>query len=284
MPRFLLITIFDPIYGMNYHFSKPSLQLSPWVKQYWGLESCVPLGSEHIQRIVPNGLMELMFYLGNRPVSLDRNKPILENTIVSGQQGEKYDLQITGNMNLFSVTFQPQGAMMFFDIPISECYDQNIPLRFLIKGQTDELETRLSESACFADKIPIVENFLLQQLKRNFKKYDADRISKVIRCVNQTRGRISVGNLASEACLSKKQFERTFAGCIGASPKHFLRVVRFQHAIYNKQKKPNSRLSDLSYDCGFYDPAHMNNEFKALSGLTPAEFFTGCEAYSDYFS
>lgn len=269
---------------MNYHFSKPSLLLSPYVKQYWGLESCVPTGGEHIQRIVPNGLMELMFYLGDKPLSLNQKKSITDHTVLAGQQKEKYDLRVTGKLNIFSVSFHPHGAMMFFDIPMSELYDQNVPLRFLLKDTADKLETKLYEASGFAEKKAIVENFLLQQLKRNFKKYEVARISKIIQTINRFPGKINIESLASTACLSRKQFERSFAGCIGTSPKHFLRIVRFQHAIYNKQKKPNSRISDLSYDCGFYDQAHMVNEFKSLSGLTPAQFFTGCEAYSDYFS
>jgi hypothetical protein len=28
----------------------------------------------------------------------------------------------------------------------------------------------------------------------------------------------------------------------------------------------------------------MVNEFKSLSGLTPTQYFSDCEAYSDYFS
>lgn len=269
---------------MNYHFTKPSLLLSPYVKQYWGLESCVRAGGEHIQRIVPNGLMELMFYMGDKPHSLNPKKTIPDHTVLAGQQKENYDLRVTGKMNIFSVSFYPHGAMMFFDIPMSELTDHNIPLRFLLKDTVDKLETKLFKTCGFDEKKAIVENFLLQELKRNFKKYEVARMCKIIHAINQYPGKINIESLASIACLSRKQFERTFAECIGISPKHFLRIVRFQQAIFIKQKKRNFPLIDLAYHCGYYDQAHMVNEFKSLSGLTPSQFFTGCEAYSDYFS
>lgn len=269
---------------MNYHFSKPSLLLSPYVKQYWGLDSCVLAGNEHIQRIVPNGLMELMFYLGDKPHSQNLKKSIPDHTVLAGQQKENYDLRVTGNMNIFSVSFHPHGAMMFFDIPMSELYDQNVPLRFLLKDTVDKLETKMYEASGFDEKKAIVESFLLQELKRNFKKYEVARISKIVETINQFPGKINIESLASTACLSRKQFERIFAECIGSSPKHLLRIVRFQHAIFIKQRRRNFSLIDLAYHCGYYDQAHMVNEFKSLSGLTPVQYFSGCEAYSDYFS
>jgi len=269
---------------MNYHFSKPSLQLSPWVKQYWGLENCVPAGCEHIQRIVPNGLMELMFYLCDKPGSLSKSKQIAENTIVTGQLKDHYDLLVKGTMNLFSVTFQPHGAMMFFNIPISEFCNQNIPLRYFFKEKVDEVEEQLYKTSCFQDKVTIIENFLMELLRRNIKKYEAARISKIISCINNSKGNMNIDELSDKACLSRKQFERTFTKCIGTTPGNFLRVVRFQHAIFTRQRKPNTPLANLASECGFYDQSHFVSEFKTLSGLTPGKFFSGCEPFSDYFS
>lgn len=269
---------------MNYHFSKPSLLLSPYVKQYWGLESCVPDGGEHIQRIVPNGLMELVFYLGDKPRSQSESKPIAENTIVTGQLKEHYDLLVEGTMNLFSVTFQPQGAMMFFNIPISEFSNQNIPLRYFFKQKVDAVEDQLYETTCFQEKVIIIENFLFDLLRRNYKNHEVARISKIISCINSSKGILNIADLSDKACLSRKQFERTFTRCIGTTPGNFLRVVRFQHAIFTRQRKPTIPLASLAGECGFYDQSHFVSEFKTLSGLTPGKFFSGCESYSDYFS
>ena len=118
---------------MSFYFGKPSALLSPYVKQYWGLENCLKPGDEHVQRIVPNGLMDLTFYLGERPVLLNHQQESMESTVLAGHCNSPYDLRVTGNMRLFSVSLRPLGASMFFNLPMSELYGCIVPLRFLIK-------------------------------------------------------------------------------------------------------------------------------------------------------
>lgn len=48
---------------MIQQLANPSALLSPFVKQYWGMVSCKQEGGCHVQRIVPSGLFELIFYL-----------------------------------------------------------------------------------------------------------------------------------------------------------------------------------------------------------------------------
>ena len=113
--------------NMCFNTTYPSLILSPYVKLYWGIGNCVSTGQDYLQRIVPSGLIELSFYLGDRPKVLDADRDFTGNTVITGHLKGYYELQITGRLSLFSISFQPQGAMMFFGIPISEFYDQNIP-------------------------------------------------------------------------------------------------------------------------------------------------------------
>nr|NQU91621.1 AraC family transcriptional regulator [Bacteroidota bacterium] len=268
---------------MSFQVSGPSFCLSPYVKQYWTMENCISNGTEYLQRIVPNGLMELIFYLGDKPQALDKAKNIPENACLSGQQKGYYDIIVPAKLSLFSILFQPHGASMFFDIPISEFYDQNIPLKYLLRDKAIELESDLYESKTFCEKINIVENFLTNQLRKYPKKYELNRIGQSIALINQAKGIININFLSSEACLSRKQYERTFLEYIGTSPKQFIKTVRFQNAIHCKSKNKDIQLTELAYDCGYYDQSHMINDFKTLSGMTPKQYFSKCEPYSDYF-
>jgi AraC-like DNA-binding protein len=268
---------------MTFCISKPSILLSKFVKHYWTIESCIPKNNEHIQRIVPNGLSELMFYFGDKPESTDKNISIDHNTLIKGQLNGYYDIKITGELSLFSIVFQPYGASMFFNIPLSELLNQNVPLRFILKDVVNELEGRLFDSNSFDEKIRIVEHFLLQRLQKNEMRNHFHRITESVKLINQTRGNININFLASEACYSRKQFERTFLDLIGISPKQFLKVVRFQHAINEKSKDLITNLTTLAYQCGYYDQSHMINDFYKLSGMSPKQYFSDCEPYSDYF-
>lgn len=268
---------------MSYHVSKPTLFLSKYIKQYWAIEDCLSNGSEHIQRVVPNGLMELMFYLGDKPESLDANKHILENTILSGQQKNYYDIVVTGKLSLFSISFQPCGAKLFFDIPSNVFFNQIVPLKYILKDKVVELECQLYESETFEDKVDVVEKFLLNQLRNGTKEYELNRMFNSVSLINQANGLIDIETLSSSACLSRKQYERTFAEFIGSSPKQFLRTVRFQNTLLERQRNEHVTMTDLACNCGYFDQSHMVNDYKILSGKTPTQFFSECEPYSDYF-
>lgn len=268
---------------MEYSVAKPSLPLSKFIKHYWTIESCIPSCQQHTQRIVPNGLVELLFYLGDKPVSCDKIKSINENTIITGHLREFYDINVTGRLSLFSVLFKPHGLSMFFDIPVNELYNQNVPLQCLFKHDTAELEMKLYEANTFAERIKIIENYFLHLLTKNRKKYDFNRIEHSINIINRKRGVVNIDYLASEACFSRKQFERVFSHYVGTTPKQFLKTIRFQHSINEKSKNRTTHLTALSYQCGYYDQSHMINDFQKLTGMTPKQYFKEGEPYSDYF-
>lgn len=268
---------------MEYQIINPSRFLSPYVKHYWMLENCLPEGQKHVQRIIPNGLTELIFYLGDKPHSDESMRCFSENSIISGQLNTFYDLEVTGKMSLFSIIFQPHGLSAFFDIPVNELLNQNIPLKFLFKEGLDALEDKLFEAHHFIDKIRLAEQFLFGCLKNKTTDYHFNRINNSILLINQSKGLIDIDTLAEATCFSRKQFERTFSMLVGISPKQFLKTVRFQNAIHEKAKNKDGNLSELTYLCGYYDQSHMISEFFRFSGLTPKQYFADCEPYSDYF-
>ena len=263
--------------------AKPSQSLRPFVKYYWGIEngSCT---NDYSIRIVPTGLIEVDFYLGSKPSILQAERDMIDNTVINGQQKQYFDLCITDKLLLFSVIFQPAGAMMFFDIPIKELYNRNIPLRYFLKDPIDKLEELLYEADTFDERVDLMNDFLFGLLEKNNKNFEYTRVEGAINKINCCNGNISIENLASEICLGRKQFERTFTEHIGSTPKQFLRTVRFQYVIHNKLSFPQLSLTELAYKSGYYDQSHMIADFKALTGMTPKQYFSNCDLASDYFA
>ncbi|MFW5687525.1 MAG: DUF6597 domain-containing transcriptional factor, partial [Bacteroidota bacterium] len=94
---------------MQYLSAKPSALLSPYVKQYWALENCIPTGQVHIQRLVPTGLPDLTFYFHSKPIALNNHRSFADVSIITGQQKEYYDLSLSRKTSLFAILFQPHG-------------------------------------------------------------------------------------------------------------------------------------------------------------------------------
>lgn len=268
---------------MGYKVQFPSPALAPYIKQYWAMEGNIGRGSEHIQRIVPNGFAELIFYFGDLPLNIDRPESQPSRSVINGQQSDFYDLKVTGALELLSITFTPQGTRLFFNMPISEIYNMNLPLRIIAGPVADQLEESLYQAKDFTARIGIIEKYFIKMLGLG-QEYEFKRISHSIGLINQCRGGAAVADLAGRACLGRKQYDRTFSSFVGITPKQFLRVVRFQYAISVRQKNPAASLTSIAYSSGYSDQSHMVREFKSFSGLTPGRYFSECDPVSDYFS
>ena len=96
---------------------------------------------------------------------------------------------------------------------------------------------------------------------------------------------ISVTELSSIACLSKKQFEREFQSHVGMNPREYTRIVRFQKALAQMQYQPNGiNQAQIAYASGYADQSHLIREFKRLCGYTPMSLLKISTPYSDLFT
>src|SRR5262245_21703697 len=81
----------------------------------------------------------------------------------------------------------------------------------------------------------------------------------------------SISELADYCQVSVRQLERGFRRVIGTSPKVFARTVRFEQAQRRLMFDPDADLTELAYECGYFDQAHFIKDFKAFTGKTRSE-------------
>lgn len=267
----------------SFQIVHPSPALAPYVKYYWLLETDSP--TESTERIIPSGNVQMLFYRGN-PVlisSAKEQRQIDNQSILCGQFIGFSDLTYDGTIRILAVVFHTYAAGAFFRMPVSELCNCKVSANEVGDSELLELEDRILHEADDRNCIRLVEQFLLRRLDPP-KGHNLERMLSAIHTINQSKGEMRISELASPVFLSTKQFQRVFTSHIGISPKEFLRIVRFQHALYLLQTTPGMSLSRLAADCGFYDQPHLINEFKTFSGYTPKEYLSVCAPYSDYFS
>jgi AraC-like DNA-binding protein len=266
---------------MNFRLIRPAAALSRYIKHYWFLEmeACETVG----ERVVPTGYMELTFHFANHLLKRKRTEELQPGIILCGQKTDYFDVLPTGKTAMLSIQFFPHGAGVFFDLPISEMANETLDLYDLIGVPARELEEQLAGLPMLEDKVKHIEAFLLGRLLLK-TDHAWNRIAHTIGLINQSNGMIKPDQLASEACLSRKQHERVFKEMVGLSPKQFLKVIRFQYTLSAHQHFPLDSLTELAYRCGYYDQSHMINDFRELSGITPKQYFNECSnPASDYF-
>ena len=256
---------------------QPSVLLVPYVKQYWFLRMEDVVRSS--QRLVPLGCVVLSFHRGNFTYS-SQEKDYLPRSHFYGITADYTDLVFSGCVDFISIVFQPAGTSRFFKIPPVEWKDRPVPLDALEDPELLYLEQCLNETTDDLSCVDLIEKFLFRRMYR-LDKEDDKRIHAVIDSIRQ--GNADIDSLAQTACLCHKQFRRVFCEKIGANPKDFLQIMRFQKLHHLMQLHTGMTLTELAYECGYYDKSHLVKELKDFSGFTPAQLSNACEpVYSGY--
>lgn len=144
-----------------------------------------------------------------------------------------------------------------------------------------ELEDRLMNTVDNYTCVYWIEQYLLKCIYR-FDDYNIKRLQPVMTSV--FAGETDVITLAGKACLGYKQFKRIFTENVGLNPKEFIRIKRFSKALHLLQSGSARSLSDISYQCGYYDKSHLIKDMKLLSGYSPSQITENSDSYSDYKS
>jgi AraC-like DNA-binding protein len=74
--------------------------------------------------------------------------------------------------------------------------------------------------------------------------------------------------IASQIGVSYRQLQRDFSTFLGMTPREYERADRFRRAVENLKILSPAQASIAS---GYWDQAHMNKEFKEISGRTPRQ-------------
>lgn len=259
---------------------QPSLLLAPYVKQYWFLK--MENVSQCSQRLVPLGCMALSFYRGHETYSLQEDKQLLPQSHIYGIKTNYTDILLSGNIDFICIVFQPFSVNAFFKMPISDFNNSCISIDSLNDIELYELEQKLNDSVDNMICVKIIEQFLLRRIY-TLNQYENKRMNAVADAIY--RGEDDIQQLANVACLGYKQFKRLFTENIGANPKDYLKIIRFQKLHQLMQKHTGLTVSQLAYDCGYYDKSHLIRELKHFSGFTPTQLIDACEpSCSTYYS
>jgi len=238
------------------------------------------------ERVLPTGTMGLFFDLRD-----PSGWPL-----VSGARSTPYAADPAGGALLIGVRFKPGGAFPFIDVPAGELRDAHAPLDALWgRRQADALRARLLEAGTPEAGFRILERALLDRLTR-----PPVRDPAVAYALGAFRGgphAPTVGEVAERVGLGPRAFLRAFTTEVGLTPKLFCRIRRFQGVLRRVQtawgeppfgaadgprRRGASEWAALAHDCGYYDQAHLVNDFRALSGYPPTAYLRAWLAHLDY--
>jgi AraC-like DNA-binding protein len=174
------------------------------------------------------------------------------------------------------VRFHAGGGYPFFGIPVSELTNQLVGLDQLWGSLFQHLRDVLAHAddahACLA----ATQQALRARLAgpELYDPANGARVRRALRVLEQETVLPAVETLAERLGASTRQLRRAFAEVVGLSPKQYLRIMRFQRARGLMRAGAEPRWSMIAQTAGYFDQAHMINEFRVLSGQTPGELWS----------
>jgi AraC-like DNA-binding protein len=78
-----------------------------------------------------------------------------------------------------------------------------------------------------------------------------------------------VSSVAIDLGVSERHLRRVFREVVGISPKEFARVARFRNALRIAREGSPRNWAAIAAATGYYDQAHLIEEFRAIAGVTP---------------
>lgn len=188
---------------------------------------------------------------------------------IFSHQTDKKRFHLASEVCMFIIFLRPGVLHRLIGIPMAGL-DQTYHDAELFFGTDVRMVTEQLEAAPdYLSMVPIIERFLLAIFKRLQMNSSVDIIANYL--LADPTG-FSLDAIASQACLSPKQFYRKFVKRIGLSPKFYNRIIRFNHAYYYKISHPNVYWSSIAQEFSYTDYHHLEKEFKEFTSLTPNEW------------
>lgn len=259
---------------MQYQEFQPAPALRSYVNCIWTLEDHKPMGQylPKIERILPDGQMEMIFHLGDRFLQKDQDEERTQaGSFLYGQIHQYLDLIPSAHAKIIAIRFRPYGLFPFVPLSPKDFQQQQISLLDLFGKIGVELEERVNEALNTSSAIRIIEAFLLSQLVC-FSKPDPliVHVSEVIMC---SGGVGDIKDILRSYKISPRHFQRKFLEVTGTKSKTLARITRLQRAIQLVKDQPFSSLTEIGLTAGYFDQAHFIRDFKDFAGQSPRQFF-----------
>lgn len=248
--------------------------LVPFVKCLWSLESDGPIRGAGRERILPDSCVELVFHFRDpyRSHFHDGQTALQPRSFVVGQMRRFLEIEPAGRAGLLAVRFHARGAYLFFHRPLRELAAGVVDLEDVWRDRAREWTERIAQAKDMGARVRFIERALLSLLRENGRTEPA--VDRALEVIEAMRGQVRVDELAAEIGVSCRHLTRQFERAVGLSPKEFGRVSRFLHALQVMTAGQGRSLTDVALDCGFFDQAHFNHEFRELAGMSPGELLT----------
>lgn len=256
----------------------PSAPLSPIVKYYRLRHFIVPKDFDSTSQpkaFVPIPEQCIALYPRGYEITVIHNtaqRVIKPRAVLSGQYSHRIDRSSgTSEFLMIQIVFRAGALYKLIGIPSHEFRNCHIDLQDIYSKEVKLLNEQLCNCGDYNAMIALVEMFLLYLKDR--QKIDFQPFERIFSVLGDSSKKFCLNTLASQACLSTRQFERRINDYLGISPHLYARIARFSQTYRMKEANPRLDWLSIACLCGYYDYQQLSKEYLAFTGETPNRIF-----------
>jgi AraC-like DNA-binding protein len=181
--------------------------------------------------------------------------------------------EFTGVSHGIQIDLSPLAARALFGVPMRELDALVVDLEDLLGASSRRLVEQLYEAPSWDSRFDLLDRTIWRRLEQTPRA--SPDVTWAWRRLRETSGRLAIGGLATELGCSRRHLISRFRDQVGPPPKTVARIMRFRRVVRLLERDDGTRLAEVAQDCGYYDQAHLNRDFRELAGTTPSAYI-GC--------
>ena len=204
--------------------------------------------ADHVQRIIPDGCVDLI-WLADREL------------VVAGPDTAARTAMLPAGARSSGIRLRPGAAGAVLGLPASELRDREVALRDVWGPGTNALRDAIAA----AD--PTQRLTLLSAAVAARHATPDPLVAEAALRLGRPGARIAT--VAADLGVGERRLHRRTQAAVGYAPKVLARVVRLRRLVALGAGEP---LAARAFAAGYASQAHMGDEVRRLTGLTPVGF------------
>ncbi len=246
--------------AVTYREMPPAAPLQPFIYCYWELKTREILSEPFVYNIVADGCIDIIF---------ETSRP--EASFIMGFFETHKQESVGTEFHYAGIRFLPGMFTHLHRIAAVELSDRCEDLMLVAPEVAKFISNNFSAFQSLEHLKQCLDAYFLNHLGRIELKTD-HRFWEALHLILTKSGVLLIeGDI--DAAVSQRQLRRLFDYYVGASPKAFSKVVRFQSFLNAQPSTQRLKKHNLYFDFGYSDQSHFIREFKAFYGVTPAKAF-----------
>jgi AraC-like DNA-binding protein len=196
-----------------------------------------------------------------------RQAPGAFDAFVAGLHVHPATVAHPGHGSGVGLELTPAGARALLGASTGELAGRVVALDACWGVAADDLAAALQAAPCWAARVEALDAALSRRRTAPVPFHPV--AAAAWWCLRSSSGRARIGGIAAEVGASRRHLSSVFRAEYGLTPKEAARVFRFERAaaLLEVAGRP---LAEVAARCGYVDQAHLTQEWRAISGETPA--------------